>query len=264
MPFVWVALLMSFLVSICSGIIGSIIVANKNVFVAGGVAHSAFGGVGAALFLGVSTTIGALLFGVIMALFLAYAFLYQKERLDAYVGASWAFGMAVGIIFIDITPGYNSDISSYLFGSLLAVSFEEMIAMAIFDIFLLLFVKMYYYEMLALFYDSELCILKGLNVYVWVSVIFTLIALGVVLSMSVGGLILILAILSIPAYIAHLFSHSLKAMMYMSWLISLIFMWIGFFVAYWCDLSVGACIVILLSLAMCASIIIHKLTRRIL
>lgn len=259
--FVWMGLFMSFLVSICAGIIGSIIVANKNVFVAGGVAHSAFGGVGLALFCGFSTTLGAMLFGVIMALFLAYAFLYQQERLDAYVGASWALGMAIGVILIDITPGYNNDISSYLFGSLLAVSFGDMLSMMYFDVFLIGFIALYYYEILALFYDSEFCTLKGLNVYVWTSIIFVCIAIGVVLSMSVGGLILVLAILSIPAYIANLFCHSLAMMMCFSWLISLTFMWVGFFVAYWCNVSIGACIVVLLSLAMGIAIIIHKYTR---
>lgn len=252
--------MVSFLVSICSGIIGSMIVANKNVFVAGGVAHSAFGGVGLALFCSFSTMLGAMLFAVVMALFLAYAFLYQRERLDAYVGASWAFGMAIGIIFIDITPGYNSDISSYLFGSILSVGIDEMLAMAAFDVVIIIFVAMYYYDILALFYDSELCRLKGLNVPLWTSVIFILIAIGVVISMSVAGLILVLAILSIPAYMANLCSHSLRMMMVLSWLISLIFMWAGFFVAYWCDISVGACIVVLLAIGMFVSIMIHKFT----
>lgn len=261
--FVWVALLISFLVSICSGIIGSMIVANKNVFVAGGVAHSAFGGVGLALFCGFSTMLGALLFGVFTALFLAYAFLYQRERLDAYVGASWAFGMAVGVILIDISPGYNSDISSYLFGSILAVSRDEMIAMAVFDVFLLLFVRLYYYEILGLFYDSEFCKTKGLYVKVWISIIFVLIAIGVVISMNVAGLILVLAILSIPAYMANLFSHSLRSMMFISWLISLSFMWGGFFLAYSLNISIGACIVVLLTLGMFAAMLIHKLTRSI-
>ena len=249
--FVWIALAVSFLVSICSGIIGSMIVANKNVFVAGGVAHSAFGGVGLALFCGFSTMLGAMLFSVIMALFLAYAFLYQRERLDSYVGASWALGMAIGVIFIDLSPGYNSDISSYLFGSILAVGFDEIIAMAIFDIFIIIFV------------DSEFCALKGMNVKLWVTLIFVCIAIGVVISMSVAGLILVLAILSIPAYIANLFSHSLKMMMMISWAISLIFMWVGFFVAYYFNISIGACIVVLLAFGMFAAIIIHKFTRRI-
>lgn len=262
--FVWVALFVSFLVSICSGVIGSMIVANKNVFVAGGVAHSAFGGVGLALFCGFSTMLGALCFGVAMAIFLAYAFLYQRERLDAYVGASWAFGMAIGVILIDLSPGYNSDISSYLFGSILAVGTDEMIAMAAFDIFLIIFVRLYYYEILGLFYDSEFCQTKGLNVNVWISVVFVLIAIGVVLSMSVAGLILVLAILSIPAYIANLFSHSLGSMMFISWLISLIFMWAGFFIAYYLNISIGACIVVLLALGMFSAMLIYKMTRRFL
>lgn len=262
--FVWIALFVSFLVSVCSGIIGSMIVANKNVFVAGGVAHSAFGGVGLALFCGFSTMLGAMLFSILMALFLAYAFLYQRQRLDAYVGAGWALGMAIGVILIDLSPGYNNDISSYLFGSLLAVSKDEMLAMAIFDIIIIAFVRLYYYEILSLFYDSEFCTLRGMNARVWTSIIFVLIAMGVVISMSVAGLILVLAILSIPAYIANLFSHSLKMMMIISWLLSLIFMWAGFFIAYWCNISIGACIVVLLALGMFAAIITNKFMRRIL
>ncbi len=262
--FVWIALFVSFLVSVCSGIIGSMIVANKNVFVAGGVAHSAFGGVGLALFCGFSTMLGAMLFSILMALFLAYAFLYQRQRLDAYVGAGWALGMAIGVILIDLSPGYNNDISSYLFGSLLAVSKDEMLAMAIFDIIIIAFVRLYYYEILSLFYDSEFCTLRDMNVRVWTSIIFVLIAMGVVISMSVAGLILVLAILSIPAYIANLFSHSLKMMMIISWLLSLIFMWAGFFIAYWCNISIGACIVVLLALGMFAAIITNKFMRRIL
>ncbi len=171
--------------------------------------------------------------------------------------------MAIGVIFIDLSPGYNSDISSYLFGSILAVGFDEIIAMAIFDIFIIIFVSLYYYEILSLFYDSEFCALKGMNVKLWVTLIFVCIAIGVVISMSVAGLILVLAILSIPAYIANLFSHSLKMMMMISWAISLIFMWVGFFVAYYFNISIGACIVVLLAFGMFAAIIIHKFTRRI-
>ncbi len=100
-----------------------------------------------------------------------------------------------------------------------------------------------------------------MNVRVWTSIIFVLIAMGVVISMSVAGLILVLAILSIPAYIANLFSHSLKMMMVISWLLSLIFMWAGFFIAYWCNISIGACIVVLLALGMFAAIITNKFMR---
>lgn len=251
--FVWIALVASFLVSICSGIVGSIIVANNNVFVAGGVAHSAFGGVGLALFCGFSTSLGAVIFSLCMAIFLAYVFLYQRQYLDACVGASWAFGMAIGVIFIDITPGFSNDLSSYLFGSLLSVSIQDMVCIALFDGVILAFVVLFYDRILALFYDSEFCELKGMRVRLWTGIIFVLIALGVVFSMSVAGLILVLAILSIPAYIANLFARSLKTMMWISTFIALVCMWGGFFVAYFCNLSIGACVVIILALLMGAA-----------
>lgn len=259
--FVWIALVASLLVSVCSGIIGSMIVANNNVFVAGGVAHGAFGGVGLALFLGFSTSLGAVIFSVIMALFLAYIFLYQRQYLDACVGASWAFGMALGVIFIDITPGFSNDLSSYLFGSLLSVSMQDLVCMGLFDVVIVGFVALFYQQILALFYDSEFCALRGMRVNLWLSVIFVLIALGVVFSMSVGGLILVLAILSIPAYIANLFAKSLKNMMYLSTLIALVCMWGGFFIAYYWNLSIGACVVIMLALLMALAMCIKPKRR---
>lgn len=260
--FVWLALLASFLVSICSGIIGSIIVANKNVFVAGGVAHSAFGGVGIALFCGFDTTLGAMLFSIFISLFFTYASLYQKQHIDAYVGASWAFGMAVGVILIDLTPGYNHDISSYLFGSLTTTSSQDLIMMALFDLVIIVFISMYYHNILSLFYDDEFCKLKGMDIPLWNAGIFILIAIGVVISMNVAGLILVLAILSMPAYMASLFSHSFRGMMLYSWLISLVFMYGGFFIAWCYNLSIGACIVILLSIGMFLALGIQKIIRK--
>lgn len=253
--FVYMALIVAFLVSICSGILGSIIVANKSVFVAGGVAHCAFGGVGVAIFFGFSTMLGALGFSVLMALFIAYANFYQKDRLDSYIGAAWAFGMALGVIMIDISPGYASDISSFLFGSLIAVNFTDIAALLVFDVILISFVGLYYNEIVSLFFDSEFCRLKGLNVSLWLVVIYIIISIGVVLSMSVAGLILVLAILSIPAYMANLFVKSLKMMMIVGFFISLVFSYIGFFVAFVSDISVGACIVIMLSVGMLISMI---------
>lgn len=255
------ALVVSLLVSIAAGIIGSMIVVNKSVFVAGGVAHSAFGGVGLALFCGFSTSFGALIFALLCALCLSYAYLYQKERLDAYVGASWAIGMAIGIIFIDITPGYNGDIQSYLFGSILAVSEAEMVAMALFDVVLVIFFKLYYYEMLGLFFDSEFAKLRGVNIARFTSIIFVLIAIGVVVSMSVAGLILVLALLSIPAYIATLFAHSLKAIAWLSSGICLVFMIAGLALGFYLNISISAMIVVLMGLAMFGAIALKSLQR---
>lgn len=260
LKFVWMALLVSFLVSIVSGVIGSIAVANKKVFVAGSVAHSAFGGVGLALFCGFSPALGAMLFAVLLALFLSWANRHYHDRLDSYMGAIWAFGMALGVVFIDLTPGYNSDIASYLFGSIIAVSDEEALSIAVYDIVLLCFVGVYYKQILGFLYDEAFCRVQGVST-AWLNrVIFVFIAVGVVMSMSVAGLILVLAILSIPSYIAQLFVRSLRAMMFVGFMLSLVFMWVGFFLAYWFNISPGACIVLL----MCAGMLVGLGVRYIL
>ena len=262
LKFVWMALLVSFLVSVVSGVIGSIAVANKKGFVAGSVAHSAFGGGGLALFCGFSPTLGAVLFAIGVALFLSWADRHFGDRLDSYMGAIWAFGMALGVVFIDLTPGYNSDIASYLFGSIIAVSDEEALAIAVYDVVLLGFVGVYYRQILGLLYDEAFCRVQGVS-SVWLGgVIFVFIAVGVVMSMSVAGLILVLAILSIPAYIAQLFVASLRAMMVVGFALSLAFMWVGFFLAYWLNISPGACIVLLMCVGMLISLGVRSILQK--
>lgn len=257
--FVKNALIASFFISIIAGIIGSIIVSNKTVFLAGGVAHSAFGGVGVALYFGFNATLGATLAGVIMALLMMYATTKYKNRIDTFIAASWAFGMAIGVILIDLTPGYGSDITSYLFGSIIAVAPLDIISIGVFDIVLLVFVIVYYREILSIFYDSEFCKLKHINVKLFTTIIFILVSVGVVMSMSIAGLILVLSILSIPAYIAAMFVASLRAQMFVAWACSLAFMWIGFGFSYAYDLSIGACIVIVSALAMAIAILLKNL-----
>lgn len=257
--FVKNALIASFFISIIAGIIGSIIVSNKTVFLAGGVAHSAFGGVGVALYFGFNATLGATLAGVIMALLMMYATTKYKNRIDTFIAASWAFGMAIGVILIDLTPGYGSDITSYLFGSIIAVAPLDIVSIGVFDIVLLVFVIVYYREILSIFYDSEFCKLKHINVKLFTTIIFILVSVGVVMSMSIAGLILVLSILSIPAYIAAMFVASLRAQMFVAWACSLAFMWIGFGFSYAYDLSIGACIVIVSALAMAIAILLKNL-----
>lgn len=257
------AFIASFLISICAGIIGSVIVSNKTVFLAGGVAHSAFGGVGVALYFGFNTTLGAGISAVLMALLMVYATNKHKNRIDTFIAASWSLGMAIGIIMIDITPGYGSDITSYLFGSIIAVAPSDIISIGIFDIVLIVFVSIYYRELLSIFYDSEFCRLKKINVKIFNIIIFILVSLGVVMSMSIAGLILVLSILSIPAYIATMFASSLKSQMFFSWILSLIFMWIGFIISYVYDLSIGACIVVVSVIGMGISIVLKKISYNI-
>lgn len=243
LQFVQFALISALLVSICGGIVGSLIVSNKTVFLSGGVAHSAFGGVGLALYFGFSVMLGAAITSITMALILLYFIINKKTNIDSFIAAAWAFGMALGVILIDITPGYANDMTSYLFGSILAVSKDDIIIIAIYDILLVGFVCMYYREILSVSYDETFCKLKNININIFLLFIYIFISLGIVMSMNIAGLILVLAILSIPAYIAGMFVNSLNKMMILASILSFIFIFIGFFVSYIYDLSIGACVV---------------------
>lgn len=237
------ALFVAILISICGGIVGALIISNKIVFLSGGVAHSAFGGVGIALFFGFHTMLGAGLMAIFMSLILLYFVRFRKQNIDSFIAASWAFGVALGIILIDITPGYALDITSYLFGSILATSREDILVIALYDALLVGFVGVYYREILSVSYDEIFCKLKGLKTQIFLSVMFVFISVGIVMTMSVAGLILVLAILSIPSYIAGMFVQSLRAMMVVAAILSLIFILGGFVVSYHYNLSVGACVV---------------------
>ena len=129
--FIQNAILAGILVSIASGIIGSLIVVNRMVFLAGGMAHTAYGGIGLAVFFGFPIFLGASIFTVFAALLMAKITLKNKENIDTIIGLIWAVGMAIGIILIDLTPGYNVDLMSYLFGSILAVSSNDIVYISI-------------------------------------------------------------------------------------------------------------------------------------
>jgi hypothetical protein len=158
------ALLAGLLVSILTGIIGSLIVVNRMVFLAGGIAHTSYGGIGIAVFLGLPIFLGASIFAVLAALLMAIITMKQKNRIDTFIGLIWAVGMALGIILIDLTPGYNVDLMSYLFGSILAVSNEDIQYMSILTLGIIAIITFWYRDFLAVSYDSEYASLRGTNV----------------------------------------------------------------------------------------------------
>ena len=243
--FIQNALIAGILVSIASGIIGSLIVVNRMVFLAGGIAHTSYGGIGIAIFLGIPIFLGASLFAVISALIIASITLNHRDRVDTFIGLMWAIGMAVGVVFIDLTDGYKGDLMSYLFGSILSVSSNDLYYMALLLISTILIVTLRYREILSVSYDSEYAQLRGINVRFYYTLILILSALTVVVAMKVVGLILVIALLTIPIYIAEKLSDSLYKMMILSGLFSSIFTILGLIVSYIYNVSSGASIILI-------------------
>lgn len=248
--FIQNALIAGVLISIASGIIGTLVVVNKVTFLTGGIAHSAYGGIGIAIFLGVPVLFGATIFACITAIIIAIITLKNRSRIDAIIGMMWASGMAIGIIFVDLTPGYNVDLMSYLFGSIIAISSEDLFYMVLLDIFIIGVVIFFYKEILAVSYDSEFAGLRGVNVKFFYTLILVLSALCVVAAIKAVGLILVIALLTIPTYIAETFATKLSSMMIISSILATIFTISGLVVSYLYDISSGASIIIVAVVAL--------------
>ena len=244
------ALLAGLLVSFAAGIIGSLIVVNRMVFLAGGIAHTSYGGIGLAVYFGLPIFLGASIFAVGAALLIAALTLKKRHRMDTFIGLIWAVGMAIGVIFVDLTPGYNVDLMSYLFGSILAVSSEDLYFMALLLALILAIITFWYRDILAVSYDSEYAALRGVNVKFFYTVILILSALTVVIAIKVVGLILVIAMLTIPVYIAEKLSSSLFSMMFLSGAIAALFTLVGLWFSYTYDLTSGASIIMVSALSL--------------
>ena len=256
--FIQNAILAGLLVSFASGIIGSLIVVNRMVFLAGGIAHTSYGGIGLAVYFGLPIFLGASLFSVAAALLMATITLNQRDKIDTFIGLIWAVGMAIGIIFVDLTPGYNVDLMSYLFGSILAVSDSDLTYMSILLFIIATIVTIFYREILAVSYDSEYASLQGINVKFFYTLILVLSALTIVVAIKVVGLILVIALLTIPIYIAEKLSNSLGKMMFVSGVLSSTFTLVGLYLSYQYDLTSGASIIIVSAVCLSLFLLVRQ------
>ena len=244
------AIIAGLLVSIISGIIGSLIVVNRMVFLAGGIAHTSYGGIGIAVYCGLPIFLGASLFAIFAALIISYLTINQRHRLDTFIGLMWAIGMAIGVILIDLTPGYSVDLMSYLFGSILAVSSNDLYFMSFLLFIIIIIMTFWYRDILAVSYDSQYASLRGINVKLFYTIILVLSALTVVVAIKVVGLILVIALLTIPIYIAERLSNSLLTMMITSGILSSIFTLVGLWLSYTYNLTSGASIIMVSALSL--------------
>jgi zinc transport system permease protein len=256
--FIQNAIIAGILVSFASGIIGSLIVVNRMVFLAGGIAHTSYGGIGLAIYFGLPVFLGASLFACGAALLMAFITLHQRDKIDVFIGLIWSIGMAIGIILVDLTPGYNVDLMSYLFGSILAVSDEDIRYMGFLLGFIIFVVTLFYREILAVSYDSEYASLRGINIKFFYTLILVLSALTIVIAIKVVGLILVIALLTIPIYIAEKLSNSLGVMMIVSGVLSSFFTLFGLYLSYVYDVTSGASIIIVSAVALLLFLVIER------
>ncbi|SKA96474.1 zinc transport system permease protein [Paucidesulfovibrio gracilis DSM 16080] len=237
------ALLAGVLASVACGVIGSLVVVNRMVFLAGGIAHAAYGGVGLSFFLGWPALPCTLGFTAGASLLMGAVTRSKNERTDTVVGVLWAAGMATGIILIDLSPGYAADLMGFLFGSILAVPATDLWVMLVLDLLVIGLTAFFYHDLLAMSFDTEFAEARGAPVVLLHYLLPLMTALCVVMIVRVVGLILVIALVTIPPYLAERKARSLAGMMLRACLWSLLFCTLGLLVSALLDITSGACII---------------------
>jgi len=250
MPFVRNALVAGLLSSVLFGVLGSVVTVKRIAGLAGAISHAVLGGIGLALYLSaknimpsLSPIVGALVFAIISAALIGFVSLKAKQREDTVINALWAIGMSIGIVFIAKTPGY-ADPMSYLFGNILLVSTRDLVLLAVLDIVVILLAWRYYPQIEASAFDEEFAKTRGVNTDVVFFVILAVTAVAIVLLQTFVGIVMVIAMLTLPAGTAGYFSKNLAGMMVLGTVFSVAFSAAGLIVSWGLDLPSGAVVVL--------------------
>jgi zinc transport system permease protein len=255
------AILAGLLAAVGCGVIGTYVVVKRLGYLAGGIAHAVLAGMGIARFYHKPLLLGAVIAAIIAALLIGWISLRAKQHEDTLISSVWAIGMAIGVLFIARTPGYNVDLMAYLFGNILFVSGEQLLVMACLDVLILAVVALFYKQFLAVAFDEEFARTRGIHTKVFYMLLLCLVALTVVLLIQVVGLILVIALISLPPTIAAAYARSLTGIMFVSSLLSGLFTTGGIMLSYQPDLPAGATIVVLAGACFLFSTIISGLLK---
>lgn len=250
MPFLRLALLTALLASIAFGIMGTYVVSRRISYLAGAIAHSAMGGIGCAVYLQkvhglvwVTPMFGAIVSALLSALIIGWVTLKAGEREDTVTGAIWAIGMATGLLFMAKTPGYV-DAMGYLFGNILLTGTSDIITALCLDIFVIILVALFYSRFQAVCFDEEFARVRGIKTNLYYILLLCLTALTVVLLIRVAGIVLVIALLTLPSAIAGRMTRSLWQMMIVSAVLCAVFCTVGLALGYIADLPAGPCIIV--------------------
>ncbi len=242
-PFFLKALLTALMTSILCGLIGSYIVSRRIVFIGGGITHTSFGGIGLGYYLGINPVITAAVFGVLSAIGIKAASDKADIREDSAIGIFWALGMALGIIFIYLTPGYAPDLMTYLFGNILMVSMTDIYIITGLSIIASAVFYFLFNEIHAIAFDEEFAKTQGIRVNLINYTLISLVALTIVFNIKVVGIILVMSLLTIPQTAASVITKNFRTMIFLSIIIAVISSFSGLVISYYFNIPSGASII---------------------
>lgn len=254
------ALIASILSGITCGIVGCYIVARRMVFLSGGITHASFGGLGMALYAGVDPLLGSLSFAALSSVGIEFAARRGRMREDSAVGIIWALGMAIGVVFMSLRPGYATDLTSYMFGNILLVNDADIEYLTWLTLFVVVGALMMLRKLMFVTFDEDYAKSQGLNVALIAYIMAVVIAVTIVLSIKVMGIILLLSLMTIPAVIANSLTKDYRWMTLWSAIVAVVGNVAGFVVSYIWDIPTGSCIIFTM-MAMLISVKILSLCR---
>lgn len=244
------ALYACILSGITCGVVGSYIVARRMVFLSGGITHASFGGLGMALYAGVSPVVGALGFAALASVGIEYASRRGRMREDSVVGIIWSVGMALGALFMSLRPGYATDLTSYLFGNILLVTDDDILYLALLTLFVVVGAVAMLRRLMYVVFDEEYARSQGVATSAMCYIMAVVVAVTVVLSIKVMGIVLLLSLLTIPTVIANSFTKDYRRIAIASALIGVVGNISGFLLSYEYNLPTGSCIIFMLTFAL--------------
>lgn len=240
------AFIASILSGITCGIVGSYIVTRRIVFLSSGITHASFGGLGIALYAGIDPLLGALTFASASSIGIEFASRRGSIREDSVVGIIWSMGMAIGALFMSLRPGYATDLTSYLFGNILLVTPQNIIWLSILTVALIIGSIIWLRRLMYITFDEEYAKSQGINTTLVAYIMAVVIAISIVLSIKVMGIILLLSLITIPTVIANDITKDFKMITPLSAIIAVVGNIAGFILSYEYDIPTGSCIIFIL------------------
>lgn len=237
------ALIGSLLASIACGIIGTYVVTRRLVFISGGIAHASFGGIGIGLFFGIPPILSAAIFSIFSALGIQWLSHRRDVREDSAIAVFWTFGMAIGVIFSFLTPGFSNDISTYLFGNILTITNQDLWALTITAVIIILLFVLFTHLIISIAFDKEFARSQGIPVSFFEYLLMVCIALTIVVCIKMIGIVLAISLLTIPQMTANLFTSKFQTMAKLSVIIGFMSCLGGLFLSYELNVPSGATII---------------------
>ncbi|WED23841.1 metal ABC transporter permease [Vibrio sp. JC009] len=266
-PFIRYALIAGLLSSIPFGIIGSFVVVKRMTYIAGAISHTALGGIGLALYLSTVLGIsfitpmgGAMVFALVAGLIISLTITQTDARVDTVIGAIWAIGMSLGLIFMYLTPGYL-DPMSYLFGNILLISKGNLVTIAALNLLITGVSLIFYNQFVAVSFDPDFAKSRNINISLFETFLILLIALTVILMISLVGIVMVIALLTLPPAIAALFARRMKTLMLLSSVICALVTTSGLITSYLLATPTGSTTVILAGCIYIVLVILKRLFR---